>query len=120
MKNKWSALGFSNVSPEWVTEDLLETEIVILLQGNNMFGNRVYTYVKLLGKHLKEMFDVMKKGDNFKPSDFGTVIAAGVGDPPQEVRDEMREQYNMMDVPLPKQKVTFTSLQPKFFDDEST
>lgn len=119
MKNNWSAPGIGKyVSPDIVTEEFLEEEIVILLQGSNMFGNRVYSYVKLLGKDLKEMFTKMQKGENFKPSDYGSVIAAGTGEPPKEVQEEMKEQYNMQDVPIPKPKVNFTSFQPKFFDEE--
>jgi len=64
------------------------------------------------------MFAAMQAGENFKPSDFGTVIAAGIGEPSQEIRDEMREEYNMIDVPPPKSDIP--AIQPKSFDDETT
>jgi hypothetical protein len=47
------------------------------------------------------MFAMMQAGENFKPANFGTVITAGVGEPSQEVRDEMKRRYDMIDVPTP-------------------
>ena len=38
-------------------------------------------------------------GEQFKPSDFGTVLAAGKGEPSQELRSEMAVMYNMVDKP---------------------
>lgn len=119
IKNNWSAPGLGkNVSPELVSDEFLNAEIVILLHGTNLFGNPVYAYVKLLGSALREMFAKMRTGENFKPSDYGSVIAAGTGSPPENVRDEMKAEYNMVDVPLPKKVSSFANLQPKFFDDE--
>jgi hypothetical protein len=61
------------------------------------------------------MFARMQAGENFKPADFGTVIAAGRGAPSQEVREEMNQEYSMLDVPAPGAGPDF---QPKFLDDE--
>jgi tetratricopeptide (TPR) repeat protein len=91
----------SAVSPELVSAEYLDTEIVILLQGTNLFGQRVYSYVLLTGRRLKRMFAMMQAGENFKPANFGTVITAGIGEPSQEVRDEMKRRYDMIDVPAP-------------------
>jgi len=116
-KNNWSASGFGkNVSPELVSEEFLDTEVIVLLQGSNMFGDSVYSYVRLIGRSLREMFAKMQKGENFKPAEYGEVLAAGRGEPSDEVRAEMRETYNMIDVPVPKAN-TMPMLQPKFFDD---
>ncbi len=122
MKNNWSTPGFGkNVSPELVSDEYLETEVVVLLQGTNMFGDQVYSYIKLLGKNLKKMFAKMQASENFKPADYGTVIVAGRGIPSQEVRDEMKALYNMIDVPVPKPAAIFANtFQPKFFDDNES
>lgn len=118
MKNNWSTPSLSkNVSPDMIGDEYLETEVVILLQGTNLFGNPVYSYLKLTGKALREMFVKMKIGENFKPSDFGTVLAAGTGLPSEEVREEMKNEYNLVDVVLPKQPAILPNFQPKFFDD---
>jgi len=117
-KNNWSASGFGkNVSPTLVKDEFLDVEIVILMQGSNLFGDPVYSYIEITGRNLKEMFAKIQNNDNFKPSDFGTVLSAGRGEPSPEVREEMRVTYNMIDVPVPRQpKPNLT--QPKFFDEE--
>jgi hypothetical protein len=118
-KNNWSASGFGKgVSPSLVKDEFLDVEIIILLQGTNMFGDNVYAYLQIVGRNLKEMFGKMQKGDNFKPADFGTVLAAGRGEPTAEVREEMMTTYNLLEVPLqrPVPKPVFS--QPKFFDEE--
>lgn len=118
-KNNWSASGFGKyVSPELVSDEFLDTVIVILLQGNNIFGDTVYCYLEITGASLKKVFACMQKGENFKPADFGTVLAAGRGEPSDDVRDEMRREYNMMDVPKPKPNIKIPSFQPKYFEDE--
>jgi len=120
MKNNWSTPGFGkNVSPDLISDEYLEDEVVVLLQGTNMFGDAVYSYLKLIGRDLKRMFAKMQAGENFKPGDYGTVLYAGRGVPSQEIKDEMKAEYDMVDVPTPKPAGNFTNtFQPKFFDDE--
>jgi hypothetical protein len=118
-KNNWSASGFGKfVSPELVSDEFLDAEVVLLMQGTNLFGDLIYSYLKASGRNLKLMFGKMQKGDNFLPSDFGTVLAAGRGEPTEEVREEMRATYNMVDVPMPKRAPNPAFSQPKFFDEE--
>ncbi len=120
-KNNWStdAFGGGSSSSNVIDEKLLDVDIVILLQGTNLFGDGIYSYLRLPGRKLKEMFAKMRAKENFNPSDFGEVLSAGRGDPSQEVRAEMAATYNMIDVPMPKPtapKPVF--VQPKFFGDE--
>jgi|GEM_PF-932103 len=118
-KNNWAANGFGKyVSPDMVSDEFLDTVIVILLQGNNIFGDSVYSYIELNGASLRQMFAAMQAGQNFKPADFGTVLAAGRGEPSDEVKNEMRVNYNMIDVPTPKPAVKMPVFQTKFPDDE--
>ena len=80
----------------------LDEEIVIFLSGNNMYGHLVYSYVLLTGRKLRRLFEAMRSGINFKPADFGKVLAAGTGQPTPELVEEMRVTYNMKEVPAPK------------------
>jgi hypothetical protein len=117
-KNNWSASGFGkNISPDLIDEKYFDVEIVVLLQGTNMFGDPVYSYVKINGRNLKEMFIKMKSNENFKPADFGTVLAAGRDMPSEEVRAEMAATHNMVEVPVP-QAAKPVFVQPKFFGEE--
>ena len=78
-------------------EELLRREdIVMLLQGNNAMGERVYSYIKLSLLNLRKMKDAILNNDEFFPSDFGQVVAAGHGTPPPELRAEMGIQYGMV------------------------
>ena len=115
----WSTPGFGkHISPDLVSDEFLDTEIIILLQGTNLFGSPVYSYLQLIGSNLKAMFAKMQAGENFKPAEFGTVIAAGKGKPSQELRDEMKEKYNMIDIDTPTPPSPKV-IQPKFFGDEN-
>jgi HEAT repeat protein len=81
--------------------DYLDAEVVILLQGQNLYGTPVYSYLQITGRNLHNMFVCMKLGINFKPSDFGTVLTSGTGTPPPEVSAEMNDKYDMVDADYP-------------------
>ncbi len=99
-----------------VADEYLDTEIVILLQGENALGNPVYSYTEILGSDLKLMFAEMQAGENFQPSDYGTVLYSGAGSPPQDIRDKMDKEYNMSGVPLPFQE---PAMLQTFLNDET-
>jgi hypothetical protein len=78
-------------------EELLRREeIVMLLQGNNSMGERVYSYLKLSVLNLRRMKDDILTSKNFLPSDYGQVLAAGHGMPPPELRAQMGVQYGVV------------------------
>lgn len=106
-RGNWSTRsGFGKyVSPTLVQDRFLDVKIVMLLNGTNLFGDDIYSYVEINGRNLKKMFAKMQAGEDFKPTDFGEVLAAGRGDPPPEVREEMRRTYNMIEVPVPSRVV---------------
>ena len=100
--NEWKPQSYSsNSTPVEITEQLLEEKVVILMQGKNVYGDPIYAYVQLSLRNLYHMKQSVQKGENFMPSDFGTVLAAGTGEPSAELRSEMAVTYNMYDVPKP-------------------
>lgn len=100
MTGKWTASSFSsNSTPVAIDESLMKDEVVILLQGKNRFGDAIFSYVKLNLEKLIEMKRSMLRGQDFMPSDFGTVLAAGRGEPTPELRSEMMVRYKMIDKP---------------------
>jgi hypothetical protein len=103
-----------------ISDEVLEKEAVILAEGLNMFGDQVYSYLKFPMRNFIRLRDAMAAGENFTPSDYGTVIAAGRGEPPQELKDEMRIQYGLVDTPKPEQKAPPPISAPKLslFDED--
>ena len=94
--------GIGNyVSPDLVGDEYLDEELVILLEGANLFGKPVYSYIKLIGHDLKRLFEAMQMGRNFNPSDFGEVLDSGEGEPLPETRQHMARAYHMMSIDLP-------------------
>lgn len=118
-KSNWSASGFGRyVSPDLVLDEFLDDEVIVLLQGRNTFGDELFIYLQITGRNLREIFRMMQQGENFKPVDFGSIIVAGRGEPTDELKAEMLNEYNMMDVPKPKPPFKVDTHQPKFFDEE--
>lgn len=100
MSGQWTATSYSsNSTSVAVDESLNKDEVVILLQGKNIYKDKVFCYVKLTLRKLIDMKESMLKGENFLPSDFGTVLAAGQGEPSPELRSEMAVTHQMVDRP---------------------
>ena len=110
----------SRTSDVEISEETLAKETVILAQGKNMFGDEIYSYIKFSMKNFRRLRDAMIAGENFKPSDYGEVIAAGRGEPPQELKDEMRIQYGLIDTPRPlvKDREPEGLNKPAFFEED--
>jgi hypothetical protein len=114
MTGKWTTKAYSSGSTA-VTADATG-ELVILLQGKNSFGDDIFSYLKLTMERMFDLRIAMVEGQKFMPSDFGTVLAAGRGEPDNELRSEMAVRYKMMDRPLQtaqSQKPKLGSFAPK-------
>ena len=98
MSSKWSSqvLGKANVN---FGELLKDEYVVILLQGKNVFGDMIYCYVKATYLNVEKLQAALKAGQNFNPSDFGEVLVAGKGFPPDEVKAEISQIYPMLETP---------------------
>ena len=69
---------------------------VILLQGKNSFGDKIYSYVEVTLPNIKRLYAAINSGDDFSPSDFGTILASGRGVPSEEVRKEMEAAHESL------------------------
>lgn len=118
--NSWKTGAYSkNSTAVEVDDNLLDEKVVILLQGNNVFGDPIYTYLQLTLRGLQQLRDRMRRKEEFAPAEFGEVLAAGKGEPSAELRSEMAVTHNMIDVPRPKPAVppSYSVPQPKLWDD---
>jgi hypothetical protein len=101
----WQTRAFSNNStPVELSDEILDQEGVIYLTGKNTFGDDVYSYLKITIRNIQKLKEALARGEHFMPSDFGTVLAAGKGEPDQELRSEMAVTYKLIDVPKARQK----------------
>lgn len=118
--NTWKTSAFSkNSTPVELDETLLAEKVVILLQGKNIYGDPIFTYLQMTLKSLQQLRDKMRRGEDFMPAEYGTVLAAGKGEPSPEMRSEMAVTHNMVDVPRAKAAPppAFAIPQPKLWDD---
>lgn len=102
-----------------IPAELAQEKGVVLIHGNNLFGDKVFSYVEITLEKFRDLKIAMDKNQNFKPADFGTVLAAGRGEPSAELKAEMEGEHQLMDIPMPKAQRPVIKPAPRFsFDDE--
>lgn len=87
---------------------------IVLIQTTNSFGKEVFAYIELPVKRTKDLILKMASGERFMPSDFGAVLAAGLGEPSQELQDEMGP--DLYSVTFDKPKLPNIFAKPKKWD----
>lgn len=98
MATKWSSTTLGKTDSSKDLEELFKDEYaVILLQGRNVFGDMIYSYVKVGLSNIKPLYTALQSGQNFNPSDFGMVVAAGKGEPAEDVKAEIAMTYQMLE-----------------------
>ncbi len=120
MSTTWKTSAFSkNSTPVELDDALLNEKVVILLQGKNVYGDPIYTYLQLTLRSLQLLRDKMRTAEDFMPAEYGEVLAAGRGEPTPELRSEMAITHNMVDVPRPKPAAApaYAVPQPKLWDE---
>lgn|GEM_PF-3306754 len=81
-----------------LSKEELETRTgVLLLYGKNSFGDKIYSYLEITIPNLRRLKAATMSGEAFTPSDFGTVIAAGRGEPTEEVKAEIAATHQVLD-----------------------
>lgn len=103
-RKKWvSAVsrGDGQVTPlsEEEKQRFANEEIVILMSGFNNFGDKIYNYLKLPLKNVDSLVHAVETGGRFEVREFGEVIAAGLGMPTAEVREEIESSFKMISFP---------------------
>ncbi len=116
-----TSLTTKRAEPSDLSDEELETEVVILLQGKNANNDLIYSYLKLRMREVFRLRDAIINKEDFAPSDFGSVLAAGLGQPSPELRSEMAIKYDLVDMkPIKKPANTafsFAQPAPDMWDD---
>ncbi len=97
MTTQWTSKT-DHSTPDF-SELFKEEFVVLLLRGKNSFGDHIYSYVKVSLPNIKRLYESLNGGSTFNPSDFGEVVAAGKGEPSDEVKAEIAATYPMKNKP---------------------
>lgn len=88
MFGKWTTTP-TGKTPAIDLREMGDDLAVILVQGKNAFGDDIYCYLRLPLKNIQPLQDALANNQGFVPSKFGTVLAAGRGEPTDDVRREI-------------------------------
>lgn len=97
-KNKtrnWAAVALG-IKAMLKDEVLREREITILIRGKNIHDEEIYCYLKTPLKHYPIIKQMLENQERFDIRDFGEVVEAGEGEPPEEVRERMKRDFDMV------------------------
>lgn len=89
-----------------------KTVCILLVRGESPDGQEIYAYVAVRADKMEEFMRAQSEGD-FSPEDFGVIIESGTGDPSDEVRTRMEQDYGfnhqyMIDVPDEEEAMSLT------------
>lgn len=91
-------------APEQIIAE--KTVCILLVRGETPEKKKIYAYVAIRADKLESFMEAQKQG-TFYPEDFGIVIESGEGEPSEEIKKKMTEEYGfnheaMMDVGSPQ------------------
>ena len=95
MTTQWNTRPINGQEPSSL-DDPTSDFVVLLLRGKNTFGDRIYSYLKVSTADLRRMQLAVSGGEQFNPSDYGSVVAAGKGEPPADVIQEIESTYKVL------------------------
>ncbi len=97
------------------TEQIIaeKTVCVLLVRGESPDGKKIYAYVAVRADKLEGFIAAQKQG-TFYPEDFGIIVESGEGEPSEDVKKKMTEEYgfnheSMMDIVSPEKAHDITS-----------
>lgn len=94
MAGNWvsKTLGRVGAGGESETPD---EDLLILVQGKNVFNDKIYCYIKIGSERLEEFNKTIRHNANFDLRQFGTVVAAGRGIPTSDVQTEVIQELGI-------------------------
>lgn len=80
-----------------------KTICMLLVKGANPEGTPIFAYVAVRADKLEAFMKAQEEG-MFHPDDYGMIVEAGEGEPDEEVRKRMEDEYGfnhqaMLDIP---------------------
>ncbi len=80
-----------------------KTVCILLVRGENPDGGSIFAYVAVRADKLEAFMEAQQSGV-FYPEDYGVIIESGEGEPTEDTRKKMEEEYGfnhqlMVDIP---------------------
>jgi len=69
-----------------------KTVCILLIRGENPEGGKMYAYVAVRADKLESFMEAQKSG-TFFPEDHGMILESGEGEPSDEVKARMTQEY---------------------------
>lgn len=69
-----------------------KTVCVLLVRGESPEGKKIFAYLAIRADKLESFMEAQKQG-TFFPEDYGIVLEAGEGEPSDEVKLKMTQEY---------------------------
>ena len=73
----------------------VDEDLLVLVQGKNVFNDKIYCYLKIPSLRLEEFNKILRASNNFDLRQFGTVVAAGRGIPSSDVQTEVIQELGL-------------------------
>ena len=96
MKGSWVTKALGKSPPVDNFGGVENSTATLLIQGRNTFGDEIYTYLKVSLNQIDEVKLQLTSGENFVPSHYGTVLAAGRGKPSDDIKREVGQPEFMV------------------------
>jgi len=76
------------------TEQIIaeKTVCVLLVRGESPDGKKIFAYLAIRADKLESFMEAQKQG-TFFPEDYGIIIESGEGEPSDEVKLKMTQEY---------------------------
>ena len=90
-----------------------KTVCILLVRGESPDGQKIYAYLAIRADKLQSFMEAQQSG-TFYPEDYGMVIEFGEGEPSDEVRQKMTNEYGfnhdaMLDLATPESAYNLSS-----------
>jgi len=69
-----------------------KTVCVLLVRGESPDGAKIFAYVAIRADKLEAFMEAQKTG-TFYPEDYGIVLESGEGEPSDEIKQKMTQEY---------------------------
>lgn len=74
--------------------------VLILIEGKNTFGDKIFCYLKLPYSGYRILREKMFNQEKFNPRDYGEIVAAGQGQPTEDIKQEIKDEYGFVPVSM--------------------